>query len=794
MNSPFRPPTAFIKASQERLKKVKSIRTQPPTTTSIEATQTRVPGTPPSKNVDRCPDTGSRSNSLVKGAKMSSPPLQQVPPTALTTPSKTAVEIEKRKSAREQRRATAALVLQSQRGLNRDERQTRVYRDEISAFRKDFRSAVPDCSMECSEMDCRIKVVLRKRPLNSKELAKNAFDVATTRTATYPNSRVFIHEPKTRVDLSKHLETHAFIFDHAFDETSTNEQVYLATGKSLVKSIFEGGKGTFFAYGQTGSGKTHTIFGSNAEPGIYSYICNDLFRHIENSSHPATFNLRVSFFEIYGPKIIDLLTPLSAHQQPTIQLCEDKHGNLNLMHLHHETISTLPDLLALVQRGRSLRTTRATSNNNESSRSHAIFQIQLVSSDAQSNGGVLSLVDLAGSERASTKKHVGNLAASSNTQKKIQTEGAEINKSLLSLKECIRALYKRNLGQQGDSVSDSTHVPFRGSKLTLVLRDSFLCMNSQTVMVATISPGSDSVEHTLNTMRYADRVKELGSASRDERGLKSEHIGLKVLSSVVRLESLPHFKKGAFSTTALAADEGCAANGFDGSEEIMESQMEMRRGRLTVSKLQNYGDSDSEVGEDPRQQESDIETRSDKKKRCTDMNALRDFILAAKVKPVIPKSRRQSANASSKTCSDRSTESFCSGNSEEGSVEGHESAAGDFYQDALSTESPCDEQHSDASDHSDANNLSSRSNATSASGRREHDYDADESEWRRYCKSSDGLSTRQKHIAAVQTQFLEMDNLLLERFRSGRLGTGPYETQLTELLQQRLNSLRNLDE
>ncbi|KAJ3243847.1 hypothetical protein HDU78_011749 [Chytriomyces hyalinus] len=790
MNSPFRPPTAFIKASQERLKKVKSIRTQPPPTTSIEATQTRVPGTPPSKTVDRCQDTGPRSNSLVKGAKTSPPPTQQVPPTALTTPSKTAVEIEKRKSAREQRRAMAALVLQSQRGLNRDERQTRVYRDEISAFRNDFRSAAaPDFSMESPGMDCRIKVVLRKRPLNSKELAKNAFDVATTRTATYPNSRVFIHEPKTRVDLSKHLETHAFIFDHAFDETSTNEQVYLATGKSLVKSIFEGGKGTFFAYGQTGSGKTHTIFGSNAEPGIYSYICNDLFRHIEDTCHTATFHLRVSFFEIYGPKIIDLLTPLSANQQPSIQLCEDKHGNLNLMHLHHETISSLQDLLALVQRGRSLRTTRPTSNNSESSRSHAIFQIQLVSSDAKSNGGVLSLVDLAGSERASTKKHTGKLAASSNTQKKIQSEGAEINKSLLSLKECIRALYKRSLGQQGDSVSDSTHVPFRGSKLTLVLRDSFLCINSQTVMVATISPGSDSVEHTLNTMRYADRVKELGSASRDERGLKSESIGLKMLSSVVRLDSLPHFKKGAFSTAALAADADGTVNGFDGSEEIMESQMEMRRDRLTVSKLENYGESDSEVGETSQQlQKSDIETRSDEMKSCTDMNALRDLIRSSKLKSAITKSDRRSANASSKTCSDRSNESFCSEYSDDGSVEGHESAAGDFHQDALSTESHCDDQHSDTSD------VSSRSNATSTSDRREQDYDADESEWRRYCKSSDELSTRQKHIAAVQTQFLEMDNLLLERFRSGRLGTGPYETQLTELLQQRLNSLRNLDE
>lgn len=97
------------------------------------------------------------------------------------------------------------------------------------------------------------------------------------------------------------------------------------------------------------------------------------------------------------------------------------------------------------------------------------------------------MVDLAGSERGSdTKSH--------NSQRR--TESADINTSLLSLKECIRAL-----GQK------SAHVPYRGSKLTLILKDCF-SPDSKTTMITTVSPGASSTDHSLNTLRYADRIKE----------------------------------------------------------------------------------------------------------------------------------------------------------------------------------------------------------------------------------------------------------------------------------------------
>ena len=101
--------------------------------------------------------------------------------------------------------------------------------------------------------------------------------------------------------------------------------------------------------------------------------------------------------------------------------------------------------------------------------------------------GKISFIDLAGSERG---------ADTFDNNRQTRLEGAEINKSLLALKECIRALD-----------SDARHVPFRGSKLTAVLRDSFVGETARTVMIANISPTASCVEHTLNTLRYADRVK-----------------------------------------------------------------------------------------------------------------------------------------------------------------------------------------------------------------------------------------------------------------------------------------------
>ena len=144
-------------------------------------------------------------------------------------------------------------------------------------------------------------------------------------------------------------------------------------------------------------------------------------------------------------------------------------------------------MIDIINFGHSERTTHCTAANDTSSRSHAICQIK-VRNQANKLIGKLLLVDLAGSERAQDTQ-------SNNRNRRM--EGAEINKSLPALKECIRALD-----------SGSAHVPFRASKLTMVLRDSFLNKTSaKIVMIACINPGSTSSDHTINTLRYADRLK-----------------------------------------------------------------------------------------------------------------------------------------------------------------------------------------------------------------------------------------------------------------------------------------------
>jgi len=150
-----------------------------------------------------------------------------------------------------------------------------------------------------------------------------------------------------------------------------------------------------------------------------------------------------------------------------------------------------PNMVAgLIDVGLASRKTGSTSANAQSSRSHALFEISLhAAHDPTKRVGKLTLVDLAGSERGADR---------GDTDSRTRREGAEINKSLLALKECIRALYSGAV----------QHVPFRGSRLTHIMRDAFVGKNSHTIVVACVSPASHSAEHTLNTLRYASRIKE----------------------------------------------------------------------------------------------------------------------------------------------------------------------------------------------------------------------------------------------------------------------------------------------
>lgn len=333
-----------------------------------------------------------------------------------------------------------------------------------------------------------ITVCVRKRPLNKTEIARNEVDVVTI-PAT---NQLILHEPKNKIDLRKYMENQIFRFDYAFDESCNNELVYKYTAQPLIKSIFQGGFATCFAYGQTGSGKTHTMGGNfvgrnqDSHQGVYGMATKDVF-HFARAEKYSQLKLIISasFFEIYSGKVFDLLA-----NKAKLRVLEDGKQQVQIVGLTEKLVESPDEVLKLITRGNMARTFGQTAVNAYSSRSHAIFQLILRSAATkQKVHGKLSLIDLAGNERG---------ADTASTDRQTRMEGAEINKSLLALKECIRALGRKK-----------AHLPFRMSKLTQVLKDSFVGPNSRTCMIAMISPGVSSCEHSLNTLRYANRVKEL---------------------------------------------------------------------------------------------------------------------------------------------------------------------------------------------------------------------------------------------------------------------------------------------
>ena len=326
----------------------------------------------------------------------------------------------------------------------------------------------------------KICVIIRKRPRSQKEIINKDEDIISVNEE---KNSIIVKEKKLKVDLTKFIEEHNFNFDLVYDEKKTNEQIYLETVRPMIQYTFSNNaKITCFAYGQTGSGKTFTMMGNNeTNPGLYLLASYDIFSLIETKY--KNISIYISFYEIYCGKLFDLL-----NSRKNLNILEDSKGQINIVGITEIQVNDLNSLINIINYGINLRSVGITGANNDSSRSHGIIQINLKDIKNKKLKGKISFIDLAGSERAKDTL---------NTNKQTKFDGAEINKSLLALKECIRAL---------DHCKK--HTPFRGSKLTLVLRDSFVG-NCKTLMIANISPCQSSSEDTLNTLRYADRVKEL---------------------------------------------------------------------------------------------------------------------------------------------------------------------------------------------------------------------------------------------------------------------------------------------
>ncbi|KAF5468227.1 hypothetical protein F2P56_012396 [Juglans regia] len=367
--------------------------------------------------------------------------------------------------------------------------------------------------MEAGEdKDCCVKVAVHIRPLIGDERLQGCKDCVT----------VVPGKPQVQIG------THSFTFDHVYGSTgSPSSNMFEDCVASLVDGLFQGYNATVLAYGQTGSGKTYTMgtgFRDGFQTGIIPQVMNVLFSKIETLKHQTEFQLHVSFIEILKEEVRDLLDPTSLSKsetanghsgkvpvtgKPPIQIRETSNGVITLAGSTEFSVSTLKEMAACLEQGSLSRATGSTNMNNQSSRSHAIFTITLeqmrkfnpaICSDSSLNETMneeylcakLHLVDLAGSERA---KRTG----SDGLRFK---EGVHINKGLLALGNVISALGDEKKRKEG------VHVPYRDSKLTRLLQDS-LGGNSRTVMIACISPADINAEETLNTLKYANRARNI---------------------------------------------------------------------------------------------------------------------------------------------------------------------------------------------------------------------------------------------------------------------------------------------
>ncbi|KAG0302034.1 kinesin-like protein Klp5, partial [Dissophora globulifera] len=288
-----------------------------------------------------------------------------------------------------------------------------------------------------------------------------------------------------------------YAFDRVFHEDSEQQEVFENTTRHLIDGVLNGYNGTLFAYGATGCGKTHTISGTPEKPGIIFLTMQELYDRIQEVENEKTVEISVSYLEVYNETIRDLLaTSGSETARPqSLHLREDSSKRVTIAGLSEHHPKGMDDLMELVFKGNENRTVSPTAANATSSRSHAVLQINICQRLKTANVSedftvaTLSLIDLAGSERASATKNRGNRLI----------EGANINKSLLALGNCINALCENK---------PKSHIPYRDSKLTRLLKFS-LGGNCKTVMIACVSPSSQHYEETHNTLKYANRAKNI---------------------------------------------------------------------------------------------------------------------------------------------------------------------------------------------------------------------------------------------------------------------------------------------
>lgn len=345
-----------------------------------------------------------------------------------------------------------------------------------------------------------VKVAVRCRPMNSKEITNGTQEVVVVDSS---RNQVSVRDPAK----PEGGKMNSFTFDYAYGSNSTQKQVYEQCASPIVTCVLEGYNGTIFAYGQTGTGKTHTMVGdrsNHTNKGIIPRSFEHIFK-VVNGTTDKQFMVRCSMLELYNEEIRDLLTK----SDEKLKLRRTKDGTVFVEQLTFHDVKDEAECLKLLDRGSNNKEVASTEMNKESSRSHTIFTLIVETSQIGEDGqqhikkGKLNLVDLAGSERQKKTQATG----------KQFKEACSINLSLVTLGNVIQALVEKN----------SSHVPYRDSKLTILLEDS-LGGNAKTIMIAAIGPSDYNFDETCNTLRYADRAKRIKNAPKVNENPKDAKI------------------------------------------------------------------------------------------------------------------------------------------------------------------------------------------------------------------------------------------------------------------------------
>ncbi|XP_078333435.1 kinesin-like protein KIF21A isoform X4 [Crassostrea virginica] len=400
-------------------------------------------------------------------------------------------------------------------------------------------------SKEMKEDDSSVRVALRVRP----QLAKERIDMCQVCT-TVDSTQVILGKDKS------------FTYDYVFDMPTQQEAIYSDCVRILIDGCFDGYNATVFAYGQTGSGKTYTMGTGfdvslpENEVGIIPRAVDHLFRGIEECRRkamesnipPPDFKVNAQFIELYNEEILDLLDttrdPESRMRKSHIKIHEDATGGIYMVGVATRPVHSLEDTMECLKNGALSRATASTNMNSQSSRSHAIFTLHIKQqrvvhdenlgdegkepealNEFETLTAKFHFVDLAGSERLKRTGATGDRAK----------EGISINCGLLALGNVISAL--------GDKAKKGTHVPYRDSKLTRLLQDS-LGGNSRTLMIACISPSDRDFVETLNTLKYANRARNIKNKVIANQDKASKQMAALRAEIVTLQQELMEFKSG----------------------------------------------------------------------------------------------------------------------------------------------------------------------------------------------------------------------------------------------------------